>query len=715
MPVSISAAWLLLTVAHQSARGQWVPSPPTNTYILQAAIPNPTPCNPTVTISVYCSVDANGHEFNEPTLGHPSYMWVTNWVLGGESWTQDSLGVFTNGGVNSSCTLSNNPITEWSVTLTKNPLANRGPVALLGYGVVNQQALGGPYMLWPVLLSITFDMPGPNDGCDSGTCAGSPAAAFGSASPENSQGPDIQFSLGAFSFGQTAGLLELNANTAVTPLSSPATLTVASAPLATGQGMDVVTNSAGEIAQVDGPQGLVTVATNRVTNGYQLQFFHATNVTAKTGGFYGTNGAPFDIWTVQSPGGNPNALVLSESASGNQTTYAYTTNNDLAMWRMTDGDGLRTVWSWVAGTNWAAQSGFTASNYVRQICAGTSTNIVQQIQKTYGVSSASPFPLLLQEIDGTGASTNVTTCYYSGIQVQQVNYPDGSWEVNEWDGTLLQAKYSSLGNATPLPLNGNPTTVAHQLTTYSYSPVVTGDDPANQPSLARLETTYQTDSSLTEQQISVLYRSAPQGNEVDEYRCPQPAANWSDAGNLETRTSYCANSQDPNLSRQVQWRLLPDGTGSLYAYNEDTNGVLTNIVAQTGRPNDPANFTNIVHGTQTITAFNPLGKVLSRTTQDITNGIAGALLAQSTCTYSDPLDLSYSVVDLANRTNTFVYSSCGCGMESITDPDGVIISYAYDDLLRPYARTVTRGTASLTTTSTLDAAGRTLVVGIQGA
>jgi RHS repeat-associated protein len=72
------------------------------------------------------------------------------------------------------------------------------------------------------------------------------------------------------------------------------------------------------------------------------------------------------------------------------------------------------------------------------------------------------------------------------------------------------------------------------------------------------------------------------------------------------------------------------------------------------------------------------------------------------------LELSYQVVDLAGRTTTYQYASCGCGLESVTDPDGVVTEYSYDDLKRPFATTILRGSSSVTTTQTLDGAGRVL-------
>jgi YD repeat-containing protein len=534
--------------------------------------------------------------------------------------------------------------------------------------------------------------------------------SLGTAQIGNSQGPSIAFNLGPQGYGETAGALQLNADTATASLSDPAALTVPYVYFSPAATVDVVTDSNGVIQQVNAPQGLVNVVTNGISNGYQLQMFYSSQVTTKTSGLYGINGSPFETWLVQSPGGNPNELVISDLTNGQQFTYTSMDVGTNTAWELSDGGGLRSVLDWQFATNWTLEDGFAATNYVEEIFSGT--NMVAETQRIIGTPSGG-YPVLLQEIDGFGSFVNTTTYNYlwAGGPVEQVNYPDGNWVVYQYTyngGYLVSSMYSPYGNAPPPTFNNLPSG-SYRETVYSYdTSTVPNDNSAYQPMLARQETVLIVTSTQTNE-VSRLYRAATNYNEVVEWDCPLPGANYWDAGNLLTRTVYYLGSGDVNTDGRIQWQVRPDGTATIYDYQEDSDsGILTNIVMQVGSPDNGPYPNYIVDGTQTSTALNSLGQVLTNTTQAIIAGTVSTVMSQLVYSYLGNLQSDYRVVDMAHRTNMYEYASCGCGLGSTIDPDSVSTAYNYDDLHRQISSTVTRGSSNVTIMTAYDAAGRRL-------
>ncbi len=574
----------------------------------------------------------------------------------------------------------------------------------------------------PLDLKVTYEIQesgcGPQSVCGTG---GTECPLFnpgipplGGACVQNLIGPVVRWGLGGFAYQAGAGYLALNAQGTTACLSDPAALYVPYAKSGPNGTVDVVTNSNGVILQVMAPQGLVYVVVSNAYS-YQLQMFYSQNVTPKgTNGLYGTNGAAFATWTVSNPNGSAstNQLVLSLSRPGiadPQYTYTYTNVNGVNQWQLTDSGGLRTIASWQTQTPDPTYG--TVTNTFVQTLAGGST--VQMLQKTY--ASLGGTTVLVQQIDGSGSATNTTTQSYTAAGlVQRTDNPDGTWEYFLYDSMQrVTTKYSTYLNYNP-PAAGvqpNPVVDLCRETDYYYTPQVPGDDSTAQPKVARLEVVSLpviAGGTTNLQEVSRIYRSVPEGDEIDEYRCPLPGANWNAAGNLVTRTVTYWDQSNTNTYGRPRWQVFPDGTATIYTYQADTNRVLTNIIAQTGQPDSPINPTVIVNGTQTATALNSLGQVTLVTTQAITNGAAYMLLAQVTYTYSGTLQQDYTAVDLANRTNQYHFACCG--LDNTVDADGVLTTYDYDLLRRQVASTVFRGgVTGVKTTNVLDAAGRVLV------
>jgi RHS repeat-associated protein len=567
----------------------------------------------------------------------------------------------------------------------------------------------------------------PCNGACTANSSGSPnPAALGSGSARNNQGPSLDISAGSLCGAQNAGILELNVQTPGPGLSSPAALSVPF-PLGVGNLSVMVVSNGGVISQVASPQGLINVVDTN--NGYLLQVFTSYNTN-----FSGTNivsysglGSPYDVWTITNGGGNANILGVSESLTGHQFTYTYT-NWSAFMgtnygWQMADANNLRTVLSWNQATN--VYGGISATNFVQAVLAGST--LVQETQKFYGAVSGCPGSVLLQEIDGSGAVTNLTTYYYVGSgnngagMLAEVTYPDGSWMAYAYDSYYNMAEaYAPYGNC-PAPSPGtvspsNPPAGPYKVTyyTYPYESTFAGDDVSTyQPSVARLEIVeINTNTGSWEQEVSRLYRSVPVPTEVEVWQCPLPGVDCDYPSNLRTVTATGNDTADLNLAGKPLWQVNPNGTATIYTYLESSSGILTNVIIQTGAPDNTNAPNYIVDGTLTSNVLNSLGGILVSTTMNVSNSSVGPVLSQQTYTYTDVLQRNYQVVDLANRTTTVTYACCG--LDTTTDPDGVLTEYQYDPIGRLTGTIVLRGSAGISTENTLDAAGRVVVSEILG-
>jgi RHS repeat-associated protein len=537
----------------------------------------------------------------------------------------------------------------------------------------------------------------------------------GQAGFNNSTGPNSSVALGSAAAGATAGVLQLRATSPSAALSLPATLTLpfrASVPTGT---LDVVTNGSGVIQQVKSPQVLVHVA---VVNAYKyyLQVFNATNVTAKTGGYYGTNAAAFVTYTVENPDTSTatNRLNITEARPGVASrtfSYVHTNESGVKKWLMTDNQNLRTV------ASWSAQDSLDGSrtNEVTEIRSGST--VVQRSEKSYGMLGVGStyYRVLKRSTEGSGSVTNTTLYYYNTdgvIQPERIVHSDGRWEhlVYDADKRVTQ-RFESYLDATPPALGTTPDPYTDHCkeTDYSYSGVVDYDRDQVLPRMARMETVllpYNTGAGWDVQEVSRTYRSAPEIDEVQEYVCAVPGASWNDAGNMLTRTVTYSDPADENSFGKTKWELRPDGTAAVYLYQTNSSGVLTNIQMLVGQPvlDGAGSPTNVLDGVRTDTMVNSVGKTLLLTRRAVVAGSLSITLARQTYTYTDDQLASYQVVDLAGRTNSVQYACCG--LESSTDPDGVLTTYDLDNLKRQVARTVLRGGAWVKTTNILDAAGR---------
>src|SRR5207245_1096677 len=111
-------------------------------------------------------------------------------------------------------------------------------------------------------------------------------------------------------------------------------------------------------------------------------------------------------------------------------------------------------------------------------------------------------------------------------------------------------------------------------------------------------------------------------------------------------------------------------------YADSADGNYRTNTATTGQAN--ALETSVTNGTQTVTVLDRAGHRLSEKTFDVTSGL---LTSSTLVTQSDDLGRPTVVQYLDGSTETTVYGCCG--IESVTDREGSVTTYDYDDLKRP--------------------------------
>jgi RHS repeat-associated protein len=168
----------------------------------------------------------------------------------------------------------------------------------------------------------------------------------------------------------------------------------------------------------------------------------------------------------------------------------------------------------------------------------------------------------------------------------------------------------------------------------------------------------------------------------------------SDPDNLTTTTWILTSGDDKGKTAK---RLNPDGTMALYTYATDTlSGTLVKVVTVTeGEPNTAED--DIIQGTRAISKYDESGTLLEQTTLDIDSSLVTSSMS---VTARDALGRPTEKEYLDGSTETITYTCCG--IESVTDRDGVTTSYIYDAL----KRRVSEARANVVMVHAYDAAGR---------
>jgi len=512
-----------------------------------------------------------------------------------------------------------------------------------------------------------------------GLCKG-----LGQGSIRNDNGIDFRLSLGLDQYGYTAGSLGLQASTPSAQLSQPSVLRV----LAEGPTTEWRRDENGVIRQIRTAVGLVEV-TAIDDYCYRLDSYTG-DLGPEVNGWYTTttNSVVQSTWMVRNPdtsGQTYHQLWISEIHGAATNTFKYSFDSTNNVWAVEDDTALRKL------VAWQETAGSTRYEH-REVRHGTT--VQAKVRRKY--EPVAGREVLKEILEGTDQTTRTTTYTYypsSGYgnnndQLKQIDYPDGRWEIFEYDSNHRVAQtFQAWQNQSPTATGS-----LCKVTAYTYNLSEASDDGTYAPHLWRRMTV-----SVLGHEVARSYRKIIEGETIEK-RCPGPGASWTDTNNVVTTTQYYTSGEHRGRVQQI---THPDQTMSFYSYTADGSGFATTVAI--GEPN--AQKTAVQQGTETTTLIGNAGELLSRIERPIIGGEVQALLLSSEeYTYLDEAKLSYQVERLGGLVEE-TQQGC-CGVESQTDPDGATTTYAYDYWKRPVATCQVEW--GLTYLSVLDAAGRLL-------
>ncbi len=442
----------------------------------------------------------------------------------------------------------------------------------------------------------------------------------------------------------------------------------------------VVSNTLGTtIEQVKVPQCLANVVGG--DSKFEINFY-ATNAfdpVAGGDGHFSTNGTPeFVKWTVENPDGTNayNRLFVVEKRGLHSITNKYEYDTNTATMTLITGNNLRKQ---TKHDYW--NTNHTIFNEMTEVIDPATSTTVYKVLRQY-IDNPWGRGLTNEIVDPDGAALRTSYSYYTNGVLKQVVWPDGSWRIEEYDGWRKIAIYTGLANQEPT-VNSSLCRVLW----LDYVPETGTDDDGTfnhtAPRTIR-ETFLNQEVARTKYVITAAETKTIQvGDSAEDL--------------VTTETRYTSGS----FKGKRKSIVYPDGTAELYEYF--TNSVASSNVVYAGALNGAG--TAITNGTKTITVMGALGEVLRETTIDISSQI----------TIDDEVTTSFDVfrrplgVQHLNGTQSSADYSC-CYLQSETDSDGTVHTYAYDDLKRRISETK----HGITISATFDALGNPLSILKQG-
>jgi RHS repeat-associated protein len=478
------------------------------------------------------------------------------------------------------------------------------------------------------------------------TCVGNPSEGSGP-TPGNGvvgqslSGASFSLDLGMGGFGKSAGSIWMQAPESSDQLASPSLLSFAG-----NTNLSTVLTSGGVLQQIQSPQMLVDVVSSN--NSYFL------NCYANSNGVYLTNSSPFTQWTFLNPDGTNsyNRLWIVEDRASRRLTNTFDYLPASNQWTVTWGNGLRkevrrNVWS---NTNTLR----TETVEVRDVAGALLKTTVRRYQ-SYNWGEG----LLDQVEDVGGIAFGTTNVYNSDGSLSQFTRSDGYWEKYTFSSGKLAARYKP-GLNTP----SAPTTSGAMQTSYDYSTYAltgAGDDQTIRPDRPRY-----------------VSENTPRGNYVT-YTVFKPGeektiqwggtGGWSAADNPLTVRTYFTNGTYVGKLKSVQY---PDQTRALFDY-VDAGGFRTNTLT---RGQFDSGTGTIIDGVKEVSVVDAAGQTRSRIVSDI---VSGVVTEQDTILVDD-LNRPVKVTYLDGTSTGYAYDCCN--LSAVTNRDGAVTTYEYDELKR---------------------------------
>ncbi len=575
---------------------------------------------------------------------------------------------------------------------------------------------GGTVYMWVQNVNVTAESNTSSQAPGSGPFANTTVSGGGCSScggrnsvgqdSHNSSAASAEFSLGQATAQFSAGSLALSAGSPDLSLATPAALRFTGPNL---PGVTVVTNSDGSLRQVNAPQALADIVINNAFS-YDINYYLPSQVTGQASGIYQVSGNPFVTWTIENPDASTtsyNRLRITETRGLDVRVYDYTYNAATGSWVIDYPGGVRE--DATTTTTTFATNNFSQVSYRRTVTGtiglpgGSSQLKFQQVYTNAASLSGVNSEVLAQEtIDPDNNPKTTTYTYYESTSgsgtfrpVKMVVHPDGSWEYYNYDLYDYQYDvalgrttyvYSGIGDEPPPTTGQPPDTSQCRYTEYNYDPL--GADTGMDQYTPRTTINYYKGLEISRSYVVIT------PGERDDIRCQTPNAGLNSPNNLVTVTKYFTSG--PNTNR-VQSVLNPDGTMSIYEYDQGTDGSQTKTV-YSGQPNPDK--TAIIDGTKDVTVIGPVGQMISHTVTDIARG---KTLTQDTYGNYDQFNRPQQVTHLDGTTEETQYSTCCGTLDSTIDRDGVLTQYLYDQANRQIGYQKVYNGNSITYTNVLDA------------
>lgn len=450
------------------------------------------------------------------------------------------------------------------------------------------------------------------------------------------------------------------------------------------------------LKQVKNDSGLTQIDVTSADS-YTAKQYSIDQVGALDGnGLYTVTGAPDTEITFSKTVADPNTLNIEEKKGGivvSNTSFGY--NLTSSIWTMgqdTDGDGTNDRFEYEDETTSGSNTIKTA--YILD----ASSVVVSKIQRTYDTNEN----LLKEIVDPDGAALTTEHTYDTNDNLTRTDNPDGSWVTytyttnndvelttyssglfskNEYDTSYRVIKIIESFNGSAF----STTESDHKVTTYDYTPVVTGDDGTVDPDGVRTISI-----SLLGNPVSKTWYGYLSGESIT-VRAATPTSALTDSANM-TSTTYTYTTGD--FIDQVYKQVDESGNGSLITYDKTGTTIIT--TTETGVFN--SGLTAIINGTSTVQVeVDELQ--LSTHTFDVATG----LLINSRVVSARDSSGRETYVDYHDSTFEANVYNC-CNLDSSTSRDGVTTYYSYDSLDRVIATT----TNGVTQETFYDLAGRVI-------
>lgn len=441
------------------------------------------------------------------------------------------------------------------------------------------------------------------------------------------------------------------------------------------------------LKQIKNDSGLTQID---ITNSdkYTVKQYSSSKVGSKDGsGYYTVTGNPDTEIIYSKTSSAPSKLNIQEKKGG---VVVGNTSLDFSngYWiKGQDVDGDDTADRYEYETSATSGSNTVKTAFIED----GSHNVVSKIQRTYDANNN----LIEEVIDPDGAALTTSYQYDVNNNNTRIDYPDGSYETITYtannlpelttrtSGLFTKNQYDTSDRIIKIieSFNGSTYTATesdHKVTSYSYTPVYSGDDGSVKPDAVRTVSV-----SLLGNPVSKTYYGYLAGVEHTIYAAT-PTSAITDSNNLISSAFY-------DVDDQIIQTIEPDGTGSIITY--DVNGTTTATTTESGVFN--AGLTAIVQGTETVEIVTDDLEV-SRHTFDV---VSGLLISSRIVTERDSADRE-KLVDYHDGTYEMFIYGC-CNLDSTRSREGIWTDYTYDSL----GRQVTSTTNGITEITTYDAAG----------